>query len=164
MDMRKILSQRYVHYGHSSFEKALFREARNSQLPEMKPRGCFFWASPLETDDWRDWCRENEFPSKKAFPIVFSSRFEFGISESARILAIGKLSDIPKKYIIHKIFENTDFMGMDYIMIAKDYDAIYFEENEDTDSYLGSWDVTTLAVINPDIIINGKGYKKGKEE
>ena len=141
---------KYIHYGSDHFDPLIFEPIYND-IGINKPRGGF-WASPVAAEHgWRDWCETENFCTES-----LNTYFEFNIRNDAKILYIrnkSEMIDVAARY-------KTDFgLGLiltyiDWERIAADgYQAIVFEMNNDTHWDYNMWDVDTLVVIDPDIVI-----------
>lgn len=141
---------KYIHYGSDHFDLSQFDPIFND-VGINKPRGGF-WASPVATEHgWADWCEAERFCLKN-----LETHFEFNIRNDAKILYIrnkSEMIDVAARY-------KTDFgLGLimtyiDWEKVAADgYQAIVFEMNRETHWEYNAWDVDTLVVIDPDIVI-----------
>ena len=127
-------------------------------VPLYKPSG--LWGSPIpdiknihDFYTWKMWL-ENEGYEEDT-PGVFGSKywFDFGIKEEAKILTITRINDIDK----YKKYVNEYYATMDNT-IYDDYDGIFLYHGKDyfhihMDTVFNSWDVDSIVVWNPDMII-----------
>lgn len=112
------------------------------------------WACPLEsTYGWKEWCEKEEF-------FIGNNLFTFKLKDNAKIYVIDNYEDL------EKISTLKDRFGMRYInfkqLLDNNYDGIYASENavkslryinDGSIQDLSSWDVESLCVFNPNVII-----------
>lgn len=141
---------KYIHYGSDHFDPLLFKPIYND-IGINKPRGGF-WASPVAANrGWLDWCVTEDFRIE-----TLSTHFEFNIRADAKILYIRNKAEMDStlKYKTDFGITGLRMTYLDWERIAADgYQAIVFEMNNDTHWDYNLWDVDTLVVIDPDIII-----------
>ena len=141
---------KYIHYGSDHFDPLLFNPIYND-IGINKPRGGF-WASPVNTEHgWIDWCENEHFHLEN-----LTTHFEFNIRDDAKILYIRNKVEMDSalKYKTDFGITGLRMTYLDWERIAADgYQAIVFEMNNDTHWDYNLWDVDTLVVIDPDIII-----------
>ena len=141
---------KYIHYGNDHFDPLLFEPIYND-IGINKPRGGF-WASPVAANyGWVDWCEAERFCLRK-----LETHFEFNIKEDSKILYIRNRVEMNAalKYKTDFGIAGLRMTYLDWERIAADgYQAIVFEMNHDTHWDYNMWDVDTLVVIDPDIVI-----------
>lgn len=153
----------YRHYTSNKNKKNLIKDCilgKDDYIapPIYKPSG--LWGSPVpdvkNTYDfytWKMWLENQGY--KEDDPTVFGSKyyFDFKIKDSAKILTIMKVNDIEKykKYV-------NDYNGKLDDSIYDKYDGVFLYHGKDYfnihfDRVFNSWDVDSIVVWNPDIII-----------
>ena len=142
----------YIHYGSDHYDPSKMDIRKSVHYPPSKPK-TGLWGSPVESDDWRYWCEGEEWNLKS-----LEKSFKFTLSPEARILVIKNPEDIDpyiKKYVLlNNFIEN----GLDLEKIYSEYDAmeVYFLDNYielHNDPIFYSWDMDSLCIWNPDVII-----------
>lgn len=112
------------------------------------------WACPLEsTYGWKQWCEKEDFP-------LANDLFTFKLKDNAKIYVIDNYEDL------ERISTLKDRFGMRYInfkeLLDNNYDGIYASENavkslryisNSNIQDLSSWDVESLCVFNPSVVI-----------
>jgi len=158
----------YIHYGSSHFDKNLLENSVKYKYTDYKLKNRFFkpeglWGSPVDTDDWKNWCEAEDF-RVDALHIgsFFDKSFKFKLKSTAKILviksfndAIPYIEDLEISYIhdsvrpyfsklnLEKIYDNFD--GMELIHGDNWYE-LHIE------SFFNSWDVDSIVIWNPDVI------------
>ncbi len=166
--------KKYIHYGSNHFDSLIFEEITN-QTYSNKPNGGL-WASPVDSVyGWKDWCKGNNYKIEN-----LDRSFEFTLADDARVLYLndviapnGKeclLLDKMLEYskairLPHSEYSFTkdgyfmDEIRMDFELLHDilKYDAI--EVRLDSFFYwkLYGWDVDSLLVMNPRVIVESKG-------
>lgn len=141
------MKNKYIHYGHKSFEKSLFVEIKNK--PFVKPKGGL-WASRIDSEyGWKSWNEDSYFRECSD-----ENSFVFALKENARILIIDsqeKLETLPKNETI--IYDMGNY-NLDFEKLKEDYDAIEVLISKDSRLYwsLYGWDCDSLLVLNKEII------------
>ncbi len=141
------MKNKYIHYGHKSFEESLFVEIKNK--PFVKPKGGL-WASRIDSEyGWKSWNEYSYFRECSD-----ENSFVFALKENARILIIDsqeKLETLPKNETI--IYDMGNY-NLDFEKLKEDYDAIEVLISKDSRLYwsLYGWDCDSLLVLNKDII------------
>ena len=142
---------RFIHYGSSKFNPNRFIKVKNSHW--VKPFDGGLWASPKDSEyGWRDWCIDNDYGVEK-----LKRSFEFEIREDSKILNLRSMKEIREasdKGFLYLAYPNRDdLFYLDFELIVKNYDAIYYECNNETYFPLYGWDCDSLLVLNKNIII-----------
>lgn len=141
------MKNKYIHYGHKSFEESLFVEIKNK--PFVKPKGGL-WASRIDSEyGWKSWNEDSYFRECSD-----ENSFVFALKENARILIIDsqeKLETLPKNETI--IYDMGNY-NLDFEKLKEDYDAIEVLISKDSRLYwsLYGWDCDSLLVLNKEII------------
>lgn len=147
----------YIHYGCTEFRKELFNSVRNRKF--IKPNGGF-WASPLDSErSWESWCISNEMNSW-----LNGGSFTFTLTDDAKvyhIYSIADLYELPRNKTAVALFNEyyIDFEAC----VRSGIDAIELHLSEERDNHDGfmkglywelyGWDVDSLLIFNPDIIV-----------
>lgn len=142
------MKPKYVHYGHKSFDKALFKPIKNHALLS-KPDGGL-WASPIDSEyGWKDWCVSESFRDCNE-----DDSFIFILATGAKVMildSVDKLVLVPHVEQEHSVtWQCLDFEKI----VELGYDAILYLQSEDHRLYmeLYGWDCDSLLVLNPDIV------------
>ena len=147
----------FISFGTSNYDKNKFKQVdANHELTKLrnKPFGGL-WASPIKTKyGWSDFCDSENFKLKS-----LAEHFIFKIDENAKIYIIDNEEDLKKISFSKGQFGNynIDFK----FLIDSDFDGIFVTYNAisnlkygfDNINGLDTWDVESLCVFNPDIII-----------
>lgn len=142
-------SKKYIHYGSSSFKPEWFDPIRNTR--RNKPYGGL-WSSPYPAPyvDWKQWCTDNEFDCHT------SQAFIFSLTKSSKILTLDNCDSV----IVFKQSKycTPNYYGSDFIdfetMIVDGFDGMeVLIDSWDTYMEMYSWDVDSLLVFNPEIVI-----------
>ena len=158
--LRKMMSNKYIHYGSSSFDLNKFGSVKNctDMWSKPDPYTCL-WASPIDSENsWIQWCTDNLFRLDE-----LESWFTFELKSDAKILNI-RNDDELQKAIDSKLLHNRtgDFLGylpndyyMDFEQLAQDgFDAIEVRVCSNRIRFcLHDWDCDSLLVLNPDCIV-----------
>ena len=143
--------RRYIHYGHTKFDKSMFTKIKNVDC-STKPKGGL-WASDTEAEHgWKDWCEAEEFRDCKE-----DDSFSFVLSDSAKVLYINSVDDLkalPKAD--DKFGMNfSSWILLDFEKLAESYDAVEVNISSDFDLYyqLYGWDCDSIVIMNPDIVV-----------
>lgn len=141
--------KKYIHYGSSDFHPEWFNLIKNTIW--NKPYGGL-WSSPYPAPyiDWKQWCIDNEFNGHT------SQAFIFSLTKTSKILTLGDLHSVMKfkqsKYCIknHYGLNIIDFESM----VEDGFDGMeVLMDSWDTYMAMYSWDVDSLLVFNPEIIL-----------
>lgn len=158
----KSMERIYIHYNSDEYDKERLRRAVND--PEKhrpfydKPHG--LWASPEKCDlSWKDWCEYEDFYVEK-----LEKSFKFKLSPNAKILRINRLKDA-YKYIIIEVDDFLSDPNLTYTSLKLDlaqiyhyYDAMEVNMSNDYINFhnniiFNAWDVDSICIWNPDVII-----------
>lgn len=151
---------RYIHYGHDSFNRDLFRPIRNREM-FVKPWGGL-WASPVDAEfGWYEWCNKENFNTRR-----LSDSFMFTLSEKARVVHIRSVADLKelhdqehpgwcKGYLPFKSidFEKLLADGVDAVELhlsEEDLTGCGFMEGLYWELY--GWDCDSILIMNPDVV------------
>ena len=156
-------------YGLGKFDNGNFKPIKN--VPgRNKPDGGL-WASPVDGDGdtWAAWCEREGFRHHED-----DDFFEFKLADNARVLKIASIADAKKipmqwdnpecvnhslgRWLLRdkEIFEDTNWWDgwkPDFEKLSERYDAIEYICNHETYNALLGWDVDSLLVLNPNVII-----------
>lgn len=146
--------QKYIHYGHTHFDKNLFVEIINRTV-FSKPHGGL-WASPMNAEyGWKDWNDVNEFKDCDE-----ENSFIFSLKEGANVVHIYSKEDLDKLPQTEKTihywycidFEKLKNEGVDAIELHLSEDRC---ENYCDRLYelLYGWDCDSILIMNPDIVV-----------
>ena len=152
----------FIHYGHDKFDKDLFVPIRNVGF--VKPVGGL-WASPINSNyGWKDWCLSEEFHIS-----LLDRSFRFSLNKAAKVYTIDNRKQLYSLPIDHNKSYKIDLSirpFLDFELISKRYDAIWLTIDGERDTRclrplnLYGWDVESLLVLNPNIIITNYGKTK----
>ena len=154
------MSKKYVHYGNDHFDLDKFKEKIDLRLDNYylnkPPYG--LWGSPVNAEfSWRDWCEGEEFHLDS-----LNSHFIFSVKDAAKILTVKKDKDI-WKYLKHypKMYSSY----LDFNVIMREYDGMelihadnYWELHTKPGRF-NTWDVDSVVIWNPNVIVELKGEK-----
>lgn len=154
------MSKKYIHYGHTNFDRDLFVPVRNGRHIN-KPVGGL-WASPVGAErGWYNWCKNNEFVLGR-----LKTSFEFVLSQNARVLELtpDNVWDLPvdgKSYFTRSSRHEGDIFcpsmveAIDFEALAQEYDVLSCSLTENPSLYwsLYGWDCDCILVLNPDVIV-----------
>lgn len=142
--------KKYIHYGHTQFEKDKFLPIRNRQM-FVKPAGGL-WASDIKAKyGWKDWCEAEQFRDCKK-----EKSFTFVLSKDAKVLEINSVQQLTCLPQIEDTigFSFSQWILLDFEMLSKMYDAIELNISNDYDLYwkLYGWDCDSILIMNPEIV------------
>lgn len=154
------MSKKYIHYGHTKFDRDLFVPVRNGHGIN-KPVGGF-WASPVDAErGWYNWCKDNEFVLGR-----LKTHFEFELSQDARVLELtpDNVWDLPedeKSFFTRSpryegdIFCPSMVEAVDFEALAREWDVLECSLTEHPELYwsLYGWDCDCILVLNPDVVV-----------
>ena len=143
--------RRYIHYGHTKFDKSMFNKIKNVDC-STKPKGGL-WASDVEAEHgWKDWCEAEEFRDCKE-----ENSFSFVLSDNAKVLYIDSIDDLK---VLPKIDEKfgmnfSSWILLDFEKLAETYDAVEVSISSDFDLYyqLYGWDCDSIVIMNPNVVV-----------
>ena len=152
-------SKKYIHYGHSSFDRNLFKPIRNREM-WVKPDGGL-WASATDSGyGWKDWCEDNFFREGR-----LQKSFTFTLSENAKVIHLRSVDDLEAlpdqkllEYLGKPLWKTIDFEKL----LADGVDAIELHLSEEDLSNrdfmeglyweLYGWDCDSILIMNPDVV------------
>lgn len=120
-----------------------------------KPSGGV-WASPLTSKNgWADWCNSNEFRLK-----TLSKHFIFSLKPNAKIYVIDDFEDLKQISTVPNYQLQQKSINFDSL-VKNGYDGIFVTANAASKlRYVGkvyagldTWDVESICVFNPEVII-----------
>ena len=143
--------RRYIHYGHTKFDKCIFTKIKNVDC-STKPKGGL-WASDVEAEHgWKDWCEAEEFRDCKE-----DDSFSFILSDNAKVLYINSIDDLKALPKVDDKFgiNFSSWILLDFEKLAETYDAVEVSISSDFDLYyqLYGWDCDSIVIMNPDIVV-----------
>ena len=160
------MSKIYIHYGSDKFDIDKFHGFENtiySDLAINKPAPKVgLWGSPTDCWlSWRDWCEDEDFHTEN-----LEKSFTFTLSPEAKILTVQKCSDVEAFYkswseidesfdSLHDLCKAIDFQAI----FDAGYDGVELVHSQKyyMELHMGpfySWDVDSIVVWNPDVIIS----------
>ena len=161
--LRKMMSNKYIHYGSSKFDINRFGKPKNygaEMWNKPDPHTCL-WASPVDSENgWLQWCKDNLFHLDK-----LESSFIFELTPESKVLNIRNDDELQKAIDsgtlqIRNLYNDLpgfiqDDYYIDFEQLAHDgYDAIevYIYSSR---IYWGlyGWDCDSLLVLNPNCIV-----------
>ena len=140
---------RYIHYGHTKFDKSIFTKIKNSDFL-TKPTGGL-WASNVNAErGWKDWCESENFRKCKE-----EHSFSFSLSDNAKVLYINYIDDLKYLPKVESKFGISTWILLDFEKLEKVYDAIEVNISNDYNLYyaLYGWDCDSILIMNPDVIV-----------
>ena len=144
----------YIHYGSTAFDPSKFKPIENYGW--IKPKGGF-WASPVDAGEngWKEWCEREQFRECRD-----ENSFRFTLSDFARVLHLRHVTDVRnllKEGIQGSALDcQRGLFGPDFEGIMRQgYDAIELHITECRALYsaMYGWDVDSILIMNPDIIV-----------
>lgn len=150
----------YVHYGHAVFNDSMFRKIEINRFYNKPNYG--FWACRDNAEEtWLDYI-------DGIIPVDGTKSIKFTLSENARVLRINGINEvlaIHEKYPLakDKFYYEDDMLinsvctymkcMIDWVALAKDYDAVEVMETNDSYHHLYGWDIPSICVFNPNTIV-----------
>jgi hypothetical protein len=152
----------FISYGTESFNISKFKpiELNDERIKwwsymHNKPHGGL-WGSPVDCEfGWGDFCNRDGFRLK-----TLSKHFLFKISSDAKICIIDNKDDLLKYSFFNKRLQQY---VLDFLYITSHFDGIFVTENaikklkygdyHERLNGLDSWDVESICIFNPDVII-----------
>lgn len=141
---------RYRHYGSSIFRPELIMPVVNEPYNTKPKNGGGFWGTPIDYErEWIEYCLDMEWNNR------IDTHFDFDIAKSANIVKISDISDLNN---LPKLEPIRDYamasVYLDFEKMVKDgVDAIEVIMNNDLYWALFSWDVSSILVMNPEVIL-----------
>lgn len=161
LTMSKREYDKYVHFGHSYFDRGRFEHPKDVKGSIMmnKPYGGL-WASPCKKNcyTWLDWCKSEDFCLDK---YTSESRFTFRLTDDARVFHIRTPEDayyLADNYPLGHKMHHMVILEIDYAKVVDDYDAVQIHIYDEEGSYklysvMYGWDCDSIVVLNPEVII-----------
>lgn len=136
-----------IHYG---CKKINFKKIKPIKNFDFKPNGGF-WSSPVNSKNgWKNFCINDE-----NIEILPNDYIKFRIKKNSKILKINTLWYL--KRLLKKYSQYSGSVYLDFELISKEYDAIWLTYNGELETRnimaLANWDVETVLIMNPKIII-----------
>lgn len=149
--------KKYIHYGHTKFEKDMFCPISNREL-FTKPNGGL-WASPVDAKfGWKDWCNAEKFRKcKKSNSFTFTLR---GNAVVEHIRSVSDLDALPKVKSTYELWCQLDFERL--LEIGIDAIELHMSEEVFIDGLypmntlyhqLYGWDCDSILIMNPDVVV-----------
>lgn len=140
--------KKYIHYGHTSFDKEKFLPIKNRDF-FVKPIGGL-WASDVRAKfGWKDWCEAEHFRDCKK-----ENSFTFVLSKYAKVLEINSVQQLTYLPKVKDPIELVTWTVLDFELLSTMYDAIELNISKDYDLYwkLYGWDCDCILIMNPEIV------------
>lgn len=148
------------------YEKEKFRIAKVVRGNPRKPLGGL-WASPVLSEEdsdksaWQQWCSENSYDEHTSLSGNF---YRVEPHRSAHVLVIDSIEDFRQAI---SVYANTDVprfadigledhLFLDWLAIAKDFDAFYLTEKGQQETHFTSlygWDCATVWFTKPSFAV-----------
>ena len=143
--------RRYIHYGHTKFDKSMFTKIKNVDC-STKPKGGL-WASDVYAKrGWKEWCDAEEFRDCNK-----ENSFTFTLADDANILHIDSVSDLQSLPKVDDKFGIifSSWILLDFEKLAEIYDAVEVSISSDFDLYyqLYGWDWDSIVIMNADVVV-----------
>lgn len=146
----------FIHYGSEHFNKEMFERPlfNGVQVHCLNKPLKGLWGSPVHSKkSWRDFCLSEDFRVSN-----LNERFLFKLKDSARVLKVLNTRDLFSLYSKYSIKEKRPSRPtLDWKRIAKSYDAMVLMMPDDHnlvyDLNLSSWDVDSVLIFNPDVVV-----------
>lgn len=149
------MSKTYIHYGNDHFDinkmKNLIIDQEKNQRLQFVNKCAGFWASPTDSDwAWKEWCESEDYHTER-----LETHFTFTLKPETRVLYVESSADI------EAYTKECDLLSfrryIDFDKIKKEYDALEICHDKNYcdlhDSYFYTWDVDSILIWNPDIIV-----------
>ena len=147
----------WITYGSDAFDPSRFKAPQlcSNSIVNKPLNG--LWACPLNSRyGWEAWCRKEDFKTAQ-----LNSSFTFKLKPGAKIYVIDNLDDLINISTYHYFSEWLIDVNR---LLSEGYDGIYATENaiklrdcykspRGTVEGLGCWDVESICVFNPNVII-----------
>ena len=154
----------WVSYGADKYDPAKFRPLNLTDpftISTNKPLGGV-WACPDNSEwGWRDWCRAEDFNVG-----TLDNAYYFKLKPDAKIYVIDSFKDLLKISTRRVPYFSLECYGIDFQkLVDEGYDGLYVTDkavmtcrwdqkvNGAIIQSLYSWDVESICVFNPDVII-----------
>lgn len=148
----------FVAFGTDKFDMSKVRPVDTDGIYTLlrnKPSGGV-WASPIVSKNgWADWCNANDFRLK-----TLSKHFLFSLKPNAKIYVIDDLDDLKRisTTINYQLQQKTINFKL---LVNNGYDGIFVTDNAASElryverGYAGldTWDVESICIFNPDVIV-----------
>ena len=147
----------FEHYGSKHFDKKMFEEPiydADDEYLNKPSKG--FWGSPTDSkNSWKNFCVSEGFNLSK-----LNDHFEFKLKRFARVLKVLNKKDLDSLYRKYGIEGKYGRRALDWNRIIKKYDAMILIIPDDFDLvfdlHLTSWDVDSVVVFNPNVVVEIK--------
>ncbi len=125
----------------------MFRPIKNSGT--NKPLGGL-WASPIDANrGWKDWAKAEDFCVCDE-----NNSFTFTLAPTARVLLVKNPDDFLSKVVPYAgTFLSESAWNVDFLAIAREYDAVEVAINGFTYNAMYGWDCDSIVILNPDIVV-----------
>ena len=146
----------FIHYGSKHFDREMFERpiVKGETVRGLNKPLKGLWGSPVHSKkSWRDFCLSEDFRVSS-----LNERFLFKLKDSARVLKVLNTRDLFSLYTKYSIKEKRPSRPtLDWKRIAKSYDAMVLmipnDHNLVYDLNLSSWDVDSIVIFNPDVVV-----------
>ena len=145
----------FIHYGHKHFNKEMFESPiyKGERVSCLNKPSNGLWGSPVNSKkSWRNFCLAEDFNVSS-----LKKHFLFKIKESARVLKVLNNKDLFSLYRKYGIRGKDGRRALDWKRIIRSYDAMVLMIPDDFDLVfdmrLSSWDVDSVVVFNPDVVV-----------
>ncbi len=150
-------TKKWIHNGDAPFSLEKFRKAKNSRyLYHNKPLGGF-WLTEYTPNgnfisNWHKWCYVSEYKLKR-------KNYIYTLDLKARIYTINNKKDFD--YLLNRfsiIYSNpldeVVLQCLDFESMQNYYDILFVSESGiSKNKQLSAWDVSSLVVFNPSLVI-----------
>lgn len=139
----------YVKYGSTAFDPAIFKPIEN-EVCFSKPRGGM-WSSRIDAKNgWRQWCIDEDFRYYDD-----NDCFRFKLKDNASVLYLtnaNQLSDLPHIESSNRYLRGTHYLDFEKLQ-KLGFDAIEVTMTNGLYMALYGWDVDSILIMNPDIVV-----------
>lgn len=136
----------YIHYGHANYIPP--GPIKNIDwFP--KPEGGLWASRKGDRLGWKNWCECEGFRLES-----FNRWFEFVLKDNARVLELNdpaQLNDLPKQRT-YDMRHRIPVCFLDFMDIARHYDAIEVTDISRLHFNLYGWDCNCILILNPEVI------------
>ena len=140
--------KKYIHYGHTSFDKEKFLPIKNRDF-FVKPIGGLWASDVIAKFGWKDWCEAEHFRDCKK-----ENSFTFVLSKDAKVLEINSVQQLTYLPKVKDQIGLVTWTVLDFELLSTMYDAIELNISKDYDLYwkLYGWDCDCILILNPEIV------------
>lgn len=144
----------FVSYLNGEYDQKAFKPIEYDDVYTIANKCRYgLWACPIDSNfGWKEWCEREDFPSG-------NDLFTFKLKDNAKIYVVDNYEDLERISTLKDRFGRGSINFKE--LLANNYDGIYVTDNavsslryiEGNIQDLSCWDVESLCVFNPNVII-----------